>query len=101
MTIYKKLKNGSYLHNCYIAKREDDPQELIVHEDGRQVFVSLNGYAIIPLEEYEKLTSKDSMETKIRIKNADKQLHGFTIPKLSHLSKSIRSINQDLVNNRV
>lgn len=43
----------SKLVNCVIQVREGD--DALFHVDGEKVYANLDGYAIVPLEAYEKL----------------------------------------------
>lgn len=78
---YKKCEDGSYLYNCALVRRDSDPVDLLFHQDGdKSMTARLNGYAIIPLEEYVRLTgpagfpaAKEMLE---RVPEADRQLHG-------------------------
>jgi len=83
---YEKGKNGSYIHNSIIIKREDDPSPSSFSPVG-DVFVRLNGYAVIPIKEYARLIKIESLWTgdpKIKlievptddIKQADLELWG-------------------------
>jgi len=77
MIKYEKLEDGSYLHNCLLDIREDDRNRSgIFHQEGdKSMSARLNGYAIIPMEEYCKL--KDiPFNNKAEILEADRQLHG-------------------------
>ena len=73
-TKYEKGKDGSYLHNCYMERREGDVSPWMFHCDGDtgSVIAALNGYAIIPMERYAKLVGKDYDEKAIC--DADEQL---------------------------
>uniref|UniRef100_A0A6M3LEU0 Uncharacterized protein n=1 Tax=viral metagenome TaxID=1070528 RepID=A0A6M3LEU0_9ZZZZ len=72
---YEAGKNGSYLHNCVIVRRENDPVEMLFRNDDN-ITAFLNGYAIIPLEEYYKLAGKgDFSYWKKLIEEADKYIH--------------------------
>jgi len=81
---YEKLEDGSYLHNCFLVRRNNDPSNILFYQDGDNgVTARLNGYAIIPLEEYFEL--KDELgenannypdEMLKNVEEADKQLHG-------------------------
>lgn len=73
MELYGKHENGSYMHNCYLIPREKDRhRRLVINSDNNGVTVRLNGYAIIPLEEYAKLTDFDVDQKAILL--ADEQL---------------------------
>jgi hypothetical protein len=76
MVEYKKTNDGSYVHNCYIVRRDDDNgQYLFGQTDDKKITAFLNGYAIIPLEEYAQLTGKDLGDMIANANEADKQLH--------------------------
>lgn len=51
--------DGSYLHNCLIMRRIDDISDALFYipADGLKMITKLDGYAIIPLGDYEKLIS--------------------------------------------
>lgn len=73
---YNKSANGSYLHNCYVKRRDSDPApSLFTSDDGTDIFCSLNGYAIIPMEEYAVLVGMDFAQKQANIKAADEELH--------------------------
>lgn len=44
----------SFVRNCFIKKREED--SYLFYSTAVGIFARLNGYAIIPTEEYEKLS---------------------------------------------
>lgn len=73
--IYKKTKDGSYIHNCVIAPRADRKEPLFWQSD-ETISCRLNGYAIIPIEEYERLTGKSTGIVSKPLEDAEKQLHG-------------------------
>ncbi len=56
-----KTKDGSYVHNCIIKRRLDDVSDCLfeVIPDGSKMITKLNGYAIVPREEYEHLVAED------------------------------------------
>jgi len=82
---YTKAKNGSYFYNNILILRENDRKSgrSIIHQDrGGSVRCMLNGYAIIPLEEYYQLEDEHGEdgnnwpdEMLKNIEEADKQLH--------------------------
>ena len=45
----------SYITNCYFKGRSDQKGCLFSYKDGEIHRVHLDGYAIVPIEEYEKL----------------------------------------------
>jgi len=55
--------DGSYIHNCYIKQRgqawpgaiKEFPPDLIIDVTDERIFIKLEGYAIVPREEYEQL----------------------------------------------
>ena len=82
--VFEKMKDGSYLHNCHIVFRENDKAKYLFHKDSedKSLTAFLNGYAIIPLEEYYRLKDErgdkgfDLIEEALKnIKEADKQLN--------------------------
>ena len=77
MTEYKKHKDGSYVHNCYIERRIDDMSKYMFYQSNDEyISAFLNGYAIIPLEKYYKLIDKEFPDQdKENIIEADKQLY--------------------------
>jgi hypothetical protein len=48
------MKPG-YLKNCIINLKDEDQDKTIFHADGDIINTYLDGYAIIPVSEYEKL----------------------------------------------
>ena len=73
---YMKATNGSYMHNCLVVRRESDPEMTIVNGSTDNVSVSLNGYAIIPIEDYFKLKGEGSDLTMAKVKKVSRELHG-------------------------
>ena len=69
---YKKCKDGSFVHNCFIKRRKDEPNALLFCQTDYSITVLLNGYAVVPLEEYLILTGNEFDSS--NIKEADKQL---------------------------
>lgn len=75
MALYEKHENGSYMHNCHVVPRaEDRHRPIVCSSDDDGVTVMLNGYAIIPLEEYAKLADRDIDVDQKAILLADDQL---------------------------
>ncbi|MCG7948061.1 MAG: hypothetical protein JAZ07_17085 [Candidatus Thiodiazotropha endolucinida] len=73
---YEKCKDGSYVHNCFVVRREDDKSPTLFYQNGNEhVSAFLNGYAVIPLEEYERLTGEPTLIERQSIKKADEELH--------------------------
>ena len=72
---FQKMKDGSFVHNCYIARRRGEKAPLLFRQesDGSKLIAFLNGYAIIPLEEYKKLKGEDFDGT--LIEKADRDLY--------------------------
>jgi len=71
----KRSTNGSYFFNGYVELRESDPNPDILFIRGNEFFAKLNGYAVIPLEEYHKLKGeKIDPDVKKAIKNFDKMV---------------------------
>jgi len=81
---YEKCSDGSYLHNCYISPREEDKEKALFSQGRESITAHLNGYAVIPMEEYARLTNRDfSKDFRWQIsaaKEADKQLSGEASP---------------------
>lgn len=73
---YEKAKNGSYLHNCLIEGRKDSPPVAMLTETEEGLVITLNGYAIIPLEKYAELTGEDYSAMITAAKEADAVLRG-------------------------
>lgn len=49
MIRFNRLKDGSYVYNCLLEKREDDPSQFMFFQDGdKGIRPFLNGYAIVP-----------------------------------------------------
>lgn len=73
---YKTMLDGSYLHNFFLRRRNDEPSPYLfrITENRVNLTAFLNGYAIIPLEEYYKLIGEKYLNSKF-IKQADKELH--------------------------
>lgn len=73
---YKKAKDGSYFHNNIVVGRKGDPSEMRFYSKpgGESVVAFLNGYAIIPIEEYCRL--KGSEYDGSMIAECDGQIHG-------------------------
>jgi len=81
---YEKNQDGSYLHNCYVKLRNSDGVTLFDNTNG-SVKASLNGYAVIPIEDYfdlvqgvscQKLELSELPGNMEKIKEAHSQLHG-------------------------
>lgn len=72
---YGKAKDGSYVHNCYIEMRDGMKEKIPFHGTCDHVSAFLNGFAIIPIEDYAELTGKNFAETLEKIKQADIDLH--------------------------
>ena len=64
---FQKMKDGSYVHNCYIAPRSGEKAFVLFGYEpvGGGITAFLNGYAVIPLEEYKKLKGEDFDGTSI------------------------------------
>ena len=57
---YNKCKDGGFVHNCLTVRREGDKSAHMFKQLGDDSLTAcLNGYAIIPMEEYAKLTGCD------------------------------------------
>jgi len=56
-----KTTDGSYVHNCLIERRLDDVSDCLffIVPDGSSMITKLDRYAIIPIEEYNRLRAKD------------------------------------------
>lgn len=77
---YKKNKDGAYLCNYIIRRRENDPAKWLAKRNKKtgQISVGLNGYAIIPIDEYMKLGNrpeKSISKIMVEVEKADEQLH--------------------------
>lgn len=74
---YKTTLDGSYIVNCFIDRRETDPSpSLFYQKDAESIIVRLNGYAIIPIEKYRKLTKEDMLIDESQIAQANKDFYG-------------------------
>ena len=72
---YDKCKDGSFLHNCLIKSRGNDPAGYCFYLDGNTISVFLNGYAIIPIEDYYAMKNEKLSKTaKKNIRAAHKAL---------------------------
>lgn len=72
-TVYKGV-NNSYFHNGYIKMRSDETETrgLIASVDTEEVICRLNGYAVVPIEEYCALVNEpvpEDIEEKIKNMN--------------------------------
>jgi len=77
---YERESDGSYLHNCLLKWRPEQGKEAMFRIDNGSVKAYLNGYAIIPLEEYYELTQSGiTKEDMIKIRQADRDLGKVTI----------------------
>ena len=56
-----KTKDGSYIHNCFIKRRLDDVSGALfeIPPDGSKMITKLDGYSIIPIEEYKRLIDEN------------------------------------------
>ena len=70
---FEKCKDGSYIWNCFVERRKDDPSTVIFGGDNKTITAHLNGYAIIPLERYCELAGEPFNSD--RMKEADYQLN--------------------------
>ena len=70
---YNKCKDGGFVHNCLIVRREGDTSPHMFSQNSERCTPTLNGYAIIPMEDYAKLTGR-AFDAKA-IADADKDLH--------------------------
>ena len=75
MSKYGKTKDGSYVHNCLIVPRADNKNDFLFMQTDNTVSCCLNGYAIIPIEEYERLRGEIVGVDYQAIADAEKQLH--------------------------
>ena len=60
--MYQKLEDGSYVVNCFIKPRykyNKNATALFSRDGDKTIRAHLNGYAIVPVEEYLELTGKD------------------------------------------
>ncbi len=60
----KDLQIESYVKNCFLFPRQNESHLFTVIPE-RGTFAHLDGYAIIPLEEYEKITQPQQLETPV------------------------------------
>lgn len=59
MEVRESTYDGSYVRNCLIKFREDHTDFLFgISSDGSKMLVKLDGYAIVPIYEYEELVKK-------------------------------------------
>ena len=77
---YRKQKNGTYLYNCILRRRKNDPASwlLKINRKKGEMLIALNGYAIIPLEDYMKfkgITDDKIKKITDKIENADEEIH--------------------------
>jgi len=71
---YEKGIDGSYVHNCIVVCRKDDPTPTLFYsKTGSSISAFLNGYAVIPIKEYCELKGIEYNGSKIE--EADKVLH--------------------------
>ena len=70
---YGKTKNGSYVHNCLIERRENEKAAILFYVEDSEIGVYLNGYAVIPLEKYKELLG-EKFDGEY-IEKADKELY--------------------------
>jgi len=81
---FEKMNDGSFVHNCRIVRRDNDKASVLFHQNGNEsVAAFLNGYAIIPLEEYYQLKGEHGEdgnnwpdEMLKNVEEVDKQLYG-------------------------
>ncbi len=52
---YGKSKDGGFIHNCVLVKRKTDKDKSLFCCSNERTTAHLNGYAIIPIEEYAQL----------------------------------------------
>lgn len=57
---YEKGKDGSHLHNCFVSRRNGDLSDQLFNQDDGTVTAFLNGYAVIPIEDYSQLVKMAS-----------------------------------------
>lgn len=72
---YKKLKDGSFILNCILRRRVNDNSDYLFRQSNESVSVFLNGYAIIPIEEYFELKGEADDELLKQVEVASKQLY--------------------------
>ena len=71
--MHKKLEDGSYVVNCIIKPRyrhSKNATALFSRDGDKTIRAHLNGYAIVPVEDYLELTGKD-MTYLAKIKQAE------------------------------
>jgi hypothetical protein len=61
-------KNNSYFHNNFLYPRDKDSRRgtPLIDGSGEDVICRLNGYAIIPMEEYYKLKGEEISEDELK-----------------------------------
>jgi hypothetical protein len=52
---YEKTRDGSYVCNCFISKRSGEMSEQLFTLTEKSITATLNGYAIVPIEDYARL----------------------------------------------
>jgi hypothetical protein len=69
--------HGSYFHNNFLIHRKEDAKKgLIDSSSCDDVICRLNGYAIIPIEEYCKLRGEDVPDgTEEKINDMNRKIH--------------------------
>jgi len=70
---YSKSKDGGFIHNCIVNRRKTDKAKAIFYCDKDKTIAFLNGYAIIPIEEYAELKGGKADLTKVN--NAENDLY--------------------------
>lgn len=72
--MFEKGPNGDYVHNCLIKARGGQCGALFRQNQDGTLTTRLNGYAVIPLEEYCELTGEPQEERLAAIPVAAKEL---------------------------
>ena len=87
---YKKCKEGSYLHNVEAITRKGDGHLFKMTEDG-SILASLNGYQIMPIEDYWLLQDKAD-----GILRAIRSPEGEDYNKRANMKQAIERAREDL-----
>jgi len=84
VSFYEKGKDGSYFHNNLLKRRDGEKAPQLFSNNDETISAFLNGYAIIPIEEYARLVEMASpSDARLKpvifsmkdIKEANKQLY--------------------------
>ena len=63
MGLYEKGKDGSHLCNCYLYSRKNELAQVLfeMNNETQSISAFLNGYAIVPIEDYADLVEAASV----------------------------------------